>query len=247
MEKRGRKLKLIKRLRIPKSHEEEFLYSLGFKNVVGMDEVGRGAWAGPLVSAAVVMPKRLYKIRDSKLLTREERLRLSYKIKRTCKFGFGRVEVWEFNKLGLSKSLLLSYERALRALRRKVDFLLVDGNQKFHSPPPKNSKKQRGEASSPASPIGGPTLAKLFRQGSLAYRSIVKGDMKCSSIAAASIVAKVERDRIMNKMSKIYPGFYFEKNKGYGTKLHRRQLAKRGVCKIHRINYAPIKKALSCR
>ncbi len=223
MKKRGRKLKLTKRLRIPKSREEEFLHSMGFKNVVGVDEVGRGAWAGPLVSAAVIMPKRIYKIRDSKLLTRKERRTLSYKIKRTCKFGFGRVEVWEFNTLGLSKSLLLSYGRALRALRRKIDFLLVDGNQKFHSP----------------------ALAKLFREETLAYRSIIKGDMRCSSIAAASIIAKVERDQIMNKMAKIYPGFYFEKNKGYGTKLHRRQLAKHGVCKIHRRHYAPIKKSLA--
>jgi len=133
----------------------------------------------------------------------------------------------------LSKSLLLSYERALRALRRKVDFLLVDGNLKLHSPALSSSK--------------GPTLAKFFREENFAYRSIIKGDMRCSSIAAASIIAKVQRDQIMNKMSRIYPGFYFEKNKGYGTKLHRRQLAKHGICKIHRRHYAPIKKALSCR
>ena len=225
MKKRGWKLKLIKRLRIPKFEQEEFLHSLGLKNIVGMDEVGRGAWAGPLVSAAVIMPGRIYKLRDSKLLTRKERQKLSYKIKRTCKFGFGRVQTWEFNKLGLSKALLLSYERAIRVLRRKVDFLLIDGNQKFHSP----------------------ALNHFFRGDCLAYRSIIKGDMKCSSIAAASIIAKVERDRIMNKLAKIYRGYYFEMHKGYGTKLHQRQLLKHGVCKIHRTNYAPIKKALSCR
>ena len=225
MKKQGRKLKLTKRLRIPKFEQEEFLRSQGLINIAGVDEVGRGAWAGPLVSAAVIMPKRIYKIRDSKLLTRNERLKLSYRVKRTCKFGFGRVETWEFNKLGLSKSLLLSYERALRALRRKVDFLLIDGNQKFHSP----------------------ALAKFFREGTLAYRSITKGDMKCSSIAAASIIAKVERDRIMNKFAKIYSGYYFEKHKGYGTRLHQKQIKKYGPCKIHRTCYAPIKKALSCR
>ena len=224
MKRRGRKIKLTKRLRIPKNHEEEFLRSMGFKNVVGVDEVGRGAWAGPLVSAAVIMSQRIYKIRDSKLLTRKERLKLSYRVKRTCKIGIGRVAVWEFNKLGLSKSLLLSYERALKTLRRKIDFLLVDGNQKLQSP----------------------TLAKFFREGTLAYHSIIKGDMKCSSIAAASIIAKVERDRIMNRMSKIYKGYYFEKHKGYGTNLHQRQIKKHGICKIHRRHYSPIKKALSC-
>jgi ribonuclease HII len=210
--KPGRKLKLTKRLRIPKIDHEKYLKKRGFKRIVGVDEVGRGAWAGPLVAAAVMLPqKRLYSIRDSKLLTPKERRKLSAKIKRSgAKTGIGIVWQDELDKIGLSKATFVAFARAVKKLRIKTDFVLTDT---FRIP-----------------------------DFNIPQRPIKKGDMFCASIAAASIVAKVERDKIMRKLAKKYRGYYFERNKGYGTRRHRKQIKKYGICEIHRKCFAPIKK-----
>lgn len=221
MGQRRSRSKISKRLRIPQNDHEEYLRGQGFNIICGLDEVGRGAWAGPLVAAAVILPasrqggsKRLYGLRDSKLLSHDQRVKLAKKIRRTSKFGIGEVSVEDIDKLKLTKATQLAFSRALKSLKTKVDFILVDGF-KIDSPIP--------------------------------CRALKKGDMICSSIAAASIVAKVYRDNLMRKLDKKYNGYYFSQHKGYGTRLHRERLAKIGLSEVHRKYYRPIKKALSNR
>ncbi len=208
---RGRPCKITKRLQIPKTFQEEYRKDKGFQKIVGLDEVGRGSWAGPLVAACVILPrnKRLYSLRDSKLLNEKEREKLALKIKKTCRYGIGRAEVSEINQLGITASLDLAYSRAIKKLKIKIDFLLIDG-------------------------LG-------WKQAPLPSKAIKKGDMTCASIAAASIVAKVYRDDLMRKLSKKYSKWHFDQHKGYGTKLHRDLIKKYGICAIHRVNYKPIK------
>lgn len=205
-----RKLKKSKKLRIPRTHHEDFLHEKGFEIICGLDEVGRGAWAGPLVAGAVILNRRLYGLRDSKLLTAKEREKLARRIRASSKVGIGEVSIEEVNKLKLTKATQLAFSRAVAKLRRQPDYILVDGF-KFDSPIP--------------------------------CRPLKKGDMICSSIAAASIVAKVYRDRLMKKLSKNYQGFGLEDNKGYGTRAHREGLKMLGPSEIHRLFYRSIKKS----
>ncbi len=187
----------------------------GFKNVVGIDEVGRGSWAGPLVAAAVKLPqnKRLYKIRDSKLLTQKEREQLARKIKKsTAQIGIGLIEADEINKIGLSQALQRTYLLALKDLSIKPDFILIDGQR--------------------------------ISDFSIAQKAIIKGDLLCASIAAASIIAKVARDKMMRQLGRKFWQYKFHKNKGYGTQEHQKILAKYGPCEIHR-DYRPIRKLKS--
>jgi ribonuclease HII len=210
------KLKKSKRLRIPKTHHEDFLREKGFEVICGLDEVGRGAWAGPLVAAAVILPspakiktqnpnvKRIYNLRDSKLLTAKEREKIAKKIKKRCLWGIGEVSVEEINKWKLTKSTQKAFSRAVKKLRRKPDFILADGFEFVSSIP---------------------------------CRAIKKGDMVCASIAAASIIAKVYRDKLMRQLDREIKGYYFSQHKGYGTRLHRQCLKKLGPSKVHRMFY----------
>ncbi len=187
----------------------------GFKNVVGIDEVGLGSWAGPLMAAAVKLPQnqRLYKIRDSKLLTQKEREKLARKIKKsTAEIGIGLVETNEINKIGLGQALQKAYLLALKDLNFKSDFILIDGRR--------------------------------ISDFNIAQKAVIKGDMHIASVAAASIVAKVARDKIMRQLGRKFWQYKFHKNKGYGTKEHQKALAKYGPCDIHR-DYRPIKKLKS--
>ncbi len=202
------KKKIPKTLKVPKTHHEDYLHEMGYEIVGGLDEVGRGAWAGPFVAAAVILDKRLYGLRDSKMLSASQREKLAEKIKRTSKWSIGEVSVAELNILKLTKSTELAFKRAVRNLKSKVDFVLADGF-KFDSPIP--------------------------------CRALKKGDMICSSIAAASIIAKVYRDKLMSKLDREYPGYHFDENKGYGTKLHQKGLKELGPSKIHRVFYKSIK------
>ena len=190
--------------RTPKTHYEKYLSEQGFEIICGVDEVGRGAWAGPLVAVAVVLSQRLYGLRDSKMLLASQREKLAKKIQRTSKWGIGEVGVAELNKWKLTKGTQLAFRRAVLSLKIKPDFILADGF-KFLSPIP--------------------------------CRALTKGDVICSSIAAASIIAKVYRDELMRNLDKKYPGYHFDKNKGYGTKSHQKALKKIGPSKIHRMFY----------
>ena len=183
--------------------------------VAGVDEAGRGPWAGPVFAAAVVwrddarMPK---KIDDSKKLTAEMRETLYLKIEEQAWIGIGVSEVAEIDSLNILNATKLAMQRAVAALAVQPDAVLVDGNQ-----PPKF-------------PV--PTYA------------IIKGDALSLSIAAASIIAKVSRDRHMAELHAQYPHYGWLKNAGYGTASHQRALAEHGVTPHHRRSFAPIRKLL---
>ncbi|AKM82612.1 TPA: ribonuclease HII [Candidatus Berkelbacteria bacterium] len=203
------KLKLIKRLHIPKTNYEEYFKEQGFEVVCGVDEVGRGAWAGPLVAGAVILDKKLYGLRDSKLLSAEEREKLSKKIRRNCTWGIGEVSVQELEELKMTKATQLAFKRAIEALETQVDYVLIDGTISLN-------------------PLLYPERSRM------GCRALIKGDMNCSSIAAASIIAKVYRDNLMDELDRKLTGYHFAKHKGYGTKLHQIALKNLGPSIAHR-------------
>ncbi len=203
----------------PDFTEENSLWDNGYSNVCGIDEVGRGCWAGPLVAGAVIFSvnpevgiKELEQINDSKKIARRKRERLAEFIVHNAKhWGIGFVDPKELDKIGLSRSNTLAIERAVNNLGNKPDFSLIDGNIMKNRPN-----------------IG-------------LFKNIIKGDSKSISIAAASILAKVFRDKLMNSIDSDYPGYGFSAHKGYGTSSHRKSIQKNGILPIHRKSFAPIK------
>ena len=185
-----------------------------FKIVAGVDEVGRGCLAGPVVSAAVILKKgvQIKNLKDSKKLTFEQRIEVSKNIKKNSFFSMGVASVKEIEKLNILQASLLSMKRAILSLSRKPDLILVDG-------------------------IFAP---QVFNK----CKTVIKGDEKIKCISAASILAKVYRDKIMIKMSKKYKNYYWNKNFGYGTKQHIVGLKKYGLTTMHRKNFKPIHKML---
>ncbi|MBK19865.1 MAG: ribonuclease HII [Rhodospirillaceae bacterium] len=187
--------------------------------VAGIDEVGRGPWAGPVVSAAVIidecnLPSELGAIiDDSKKLSVSKREDIASRLKKCAQIGIGAATPEEIDDLNILRATFLSMERALNDLPVRPDFALVDGNREPALPCP--------------------------------CQTIVKGDSISLSIAAASIVAKVWRDNIMKKLSLSYPGYGWERNAGYGTAQHSKALDELGVTPHHRKSFAPIIKILS--
>lgn len=194
--------------------EKQYLKK-GFNLIVGVDESGRGSWAGPVVAGAVILGKRrIYNLNDSKLLSKKQRELLYYEIiKYALDWSVGIVEVEEIDKLGVGKASILAMKRAVLGLKNSPQLILVDAFDDIG-----------------ISEI--PTIGIKF------------GDRLSSSIAAASIIAKVERDRIMEKLHQKYPHYQFEKHKGYGTALHRFLIEKHGISPVHRRSFAPIKNLL---
>ena len=182
--------------------------------IAGVDEVGRGCLAGPVVSAAVILKKnvQIKNLKDSKKLTFEQRVEVSKDIKGKSFFAIGMASVKEIEKLNILQASLLSMKRAILSLSKKPDLLLVDG-------------------------IFAPHV-------SIKCKTIIKGDEKIKCISAASILAKVYRDKIMIKMSKKYKNYSWNKNFGYGTKQHILGLKKYGLTTMHRKNFKPIHKML---
>lgn len=183
--------------------------------VCGIDEVGRGPWAGPVMAAAVVLDRArtpdalCTAIDDSKKLSAKRREELFDRILECAAgIGVGCAEVDEIDRLNILRATHLAMARALAALDPPPASALVDGNQ----PPPLDC------------PV----------------RCVVKGDAVSLSIAAASIVAKVSRDRVMAALATAHPGYGWERNAGYGTAEHRAGLAQHGVTAHHRISFAPI-------
>ncbi len=179
--------------------------------VAGVDEAGRGPWAGPVVAACVILKpaaQHIEGINDSKKLTPERRKELYELIKENAIYGIGMATCGEIDRLGIKKATELAIKRAIDNMPEKPDFLLVDGKDKFELP--------------------------------VKYHSIVDGDEKVKSIAAASILAKVWRDEYMKLMGDMYPLYGFEKHKGYGTKKHREALEKYGITPIHRESFKPV-------
>ena len=182
---------------------ERALWDGGAELVVGLDEVGRGAWAGPLSVGAAVLPagRRVYKVRDSKMLSEDEREALFDRVAGWCRaWAVGHASPEECDELGMSAAQRLAARRALDALGMPPDAVLLDGSWDF---------------------VGG-------------ARSIVRGDASCLSIAAASILAKVTRDRIMRREAEHFPAYWFESNKGYPGPRHRAALQWLGPSAIHR-------------
>jgi ribonuclease HII len=181
--------------------------------VAGVDEVGRGAWAGPVTYAAVVLPRdrRMYKLRDSKLLPPPERARLADRLQHfALAIGIGHAGNDEIDRLGMSEAIRRAARRAVDALPLRPDVLLLDGNWDF-----------------------------LAGYGTHNER-LVRGDSRSASIAAASIVAKVTRDRMMVESCPGYPAYGFSSNKGYPSPDHVAALDRHGPCPLHRRSWAPI-------
>jgi len=184
---------------------ERAFWDAGADVVVGVDEVGRGAWAGPLTIGAAVVPRdrRVYKIRDSKMLTEAERESLFDRVAGWCRaWAVGHASHEECDALGMSAAQRLAARRAVEGLGLEPDAVLVDGNWDF---------------------VG---LGNT--------RRVVRGDATCLSIAAASILAKVTRDRLMRDEAPHFPAFDFELNKGYPCPRHRTALKGYGPTSIHR-------------
>jgi ribonuclease HII len=183
----------------------------GFQSIAGVDEAGRGPLAGPVVAAAVVIPRirGLKGVADSKTLTADQREKaLSLIQKRALGIGIGIVEAEEIDRLNILQASLKAMALAVKNLPLPPDFLLIDGLHSLNLP--------------------------------LQQQAIPKGDGRCLSIAAASIVAKVARDRLMEAYHQIYPQYNFAKHKGYGTREHLRAIQKHGCCPIHRQSFKTI-------
>ncbi len=183
--------------------------------VCGVDEAGRGPWAGPVSAGAVILdPARIPPgLNDSKKLTARAREGLEIEIKASAiAWGVGFASVDEISELNILHAAGLAMRRAVESLGVSPAFALVDGNYPFQLPCP--------------------------------VRTVVGGDGKSLSIAAASILAKVARDRLMIEMDARYPGYGFAGHKGYGAPAHISALARLGPCEIHRTTWAPVQKAL---
>ena len=224
-------------MKYPNFSEEKKLWKAGFKNIAGLDEAGRGPLAGPVVAAAVNLKFEIYNlksvlnnknfkilrgIKDSKKLSAKQR-EFFYNIltkHKDIEWGVGivsekiidKINILEATKLAMKKAIFsLSCKVSDRTFYKKIGFLLIDGN-----------------------------FALRFTRGKkyIPEKSIIKGDEKVFSISAASIIAKVTRDRIMKKYHKKYPVYNFVQNKGYPTKAHFASLKKFGPCDIHRLTFA---------
>lgn len=193
---------------------ETALQAQGHERVAGVDEAGRGPWAGPVVAAAVIfVPGNIPAgLNDSKKLSEPRREELFEEIIAVSDFGVGIVSVEQIEQLNILKATFRAMEHAVEALAIKPDYALVDGNK----------------------------IPQLKCPG----EAIVKGDGRCVSVAAASIVAKVTRDRIMRDMAQTFPGYGFERHKGYGTAQHQAALKSLGPCPHHRKTFAPIRALL---
>ena len=203
------RLRQTLRRKSPSLDVERRFWERGDRIIVGMDEVGRGSWAGPLTIGAVVLPpdRRVYKIRDSKMLTEDEREALFDRIIGWVdRWSVGHAGFEECDRLGMSDAQRLAARRALAGIGVEPDRVLVDGNWDF---------------------IGNGKTTTL-----------VKGDTTSLSIAAASIIAKVTRDRMMRADDEHYPAYNFAANKGYPCPVHKAAIQALGPTTIHRRSWS---------
>jgi len=201
----------------PTLEEEKALWDVGYRLVAGIDEAGRGALAGPVLAAAVILPDKLEgewvnKIRDSKQLSPPRREYLFAHIEeKALAVGIGLVNHDVIDSRGIAEANRLAMRLAIQRLSPSPDFLLIDYIRL---------------------PIASP------------QKSIVRGDQRCLSIACASIMAKVSRDHLMVELENIYPGYQLAAHKGYGTKEHLSCINRLGPCQIHRKSFNPVKSML---
>ena len=192
-----------------------FDFETGTVFVAGVDEVGRGPLAGPVVAAAVILdPARpIEGLADSKKLTEKRREELAEIIKeQALSWALGRAEVEEIDRLNILQASLLAMQRAVAGLQPQAEFALIDGNR-------------CPELICPA-------------------EAIIKGDDRVPVISAASVIAKVARDREMVELDRDFPGYGLARHKGYPTKAHLQSLRQLGVATIHRRSFAPVRKIL---
>jgi ribonuclease HII len=205
--------------RFPNLDEEDKLKAQGYELIAGIDEVGRGALAGPVVASAVILPHPanlpwLGLVRDSKELDSRKREPLFDLInKEAVAVGIGIVPPQVIDSINILKATRLAMIQAVEKLPKQPNFLLIDRLSLSQCPIP-----QRG---------------------------ITRGDKSCLSIACASIIAKVTRDRIMEEFDQIYPGYGFAHHKGYGTGVHISCLRKLGPSPIHRLYFTPVRNAIA--
>ncbi len=191
---------------------ETMLYEQGYTALCGVDEVGRGPLAGPVVAAAVVIPAgvTIEGIDDSKKLSQIQREELFDEIINSDLFcAVGIIDNECIDRINILQAALMAMRKAVTDLKTTPEVVLIDGNQ---------------------------VIPKL----DLPQYAIVGGDGICQSIGAASIIAKVTRDRIMDKYSELYPSFSFSKHKGYPTPMHVEELRRHGPCIIHRRSFKPV-------
>lgn len=199
----------------PTLERENALWAEGHSVVVGLDEVGRGPLAGPVVAAAVVFPPGQLPIdglRDSKLLSPAKRERIVVEVKaKALAWAVGAASVREIDRLNILKATTLAMRRALERLPARPDHVLIDGN--------------------PVPDLGSP------------HEAIVKGDRTCHTIAAASVIAKCTRDHLMALLAALHPEFGWDSNKGYGTAAHLKALESHGPSGHHRKSFSPVAQA----
>ena len=182
------------------------------RTICGVDEVGRGTLAGPVVASAVILSAnhKIEGLKDSKKLTSTSRVKLSKIIqKNALSIGIGIIDATVIDKINIRQATLLAMSNSVKDLSLKPDIVLIDGVDKINIPHPQ--------------------------------KNIIGGDSKEDSIMAASIIAKVERDKLMDIYARAYPEFGFKKNKGYGTKFHLNALKINKPTPIHRMTFKPLK------
>ena len=205
---------------IPSLEEERLLIGQGYRLIAGVDEAGRGALAGPVVAAAVILPAEIKtdwaeQVRDSKMLTASVREFLSRGIQETAlSVGIGAVSHEDIDDMGIARASRLAMKIAIERLFPEPQYVLVDY---FNLP-----------------------------EVALPQKGLVDGDAICFSIACASIIAKVARDNMMRDFDVSYHGYGFARHKGYGTREHQTCLSKLGVSPIHRRSFRPVREIM-CR
>ena len=184
--------------------------------IAGLDEAGRGAWAGPVVAAVVILPRNaileqtLWGVRDSKQMNSHQREYWAEIIRENAQtWGVGSAEHAEIDQLGILPATRLAMQRALEQLTHSPDYLLID--------------------------------ALLLPNLNTPQTALIKGDQRSLSIAAASILAKTTRDALMRQEDNHYPLYGFSRHKGYGTRFHQQALAENGPCTIHRMSFRPLR------
>jgi len=199
---------------------EKRLWQQGYTSIAGLDEAGRGAWAGPVYAAAVILPNDehieqiLYGLKDSKKLSAQQRERWRSCIQAaSIAWAVASASCTEIDELGIAMATRKAMLRALKQLPYPIDHLLIDY---FH-----------------------------LKESALPQTCLPKGDERCLSIAAASILAKTSRDAYMRELDEKYPLYGFAQHKGYGTAQHRATIQSEGLCEIHRLSFKPMHSMLN--
>lgn len=195
---------------LPDLKIENSIWRQGNRHVVGIDEVGRGSWAGPLVVAGVIFPQNVILpdgLADSKLLKHRQRVRLTKIINKIAiDYAIVEISVKCINRINIGKATHQAFRKVITSLSIKPDYYLIDAFYINH-------------------------ISKKYQ------KAVKNGDKICASIAAASIIAKVYRDKIMRKLHYKYPNYGFGKHKGYGTKIHQSAIKTHGLTAVHRLSF----------